>query len=61
MVSYYDAVLALIPLALVGISGVLHLGGLVLTAAVAVAGVATLGLVGHALFVRAPVAAGSAD
>jgi hypothetical protein len=55
MAAYYDVVLALIPLVLVGIATSLYLGGLVLTSAVSVAGLVTLGVVGHAMFVRGPV------
>ncbi|MFB6121414.1 MAG: hypothetical protein ABEJ68_09895 [Halobacteriaceae archaeon] len=55
MPGYYDLVLALIPLALFGIATALHVGGLVLTGAVSVAGVVTLGVIGHAMFVRGPV------
>lgn len=57
MTGYYDYVLALIPLAMIGIAGVLSVAGLQLTLAVpAGAGVASL-LIGHALFVNGPVSA----
>lgn len=55
MATYYDLILASIPLVLVGLGGALHLAGLDPDAAVAVAGLVALGLVGHALFVKAPV------
>jgi hypothetical protein len=61
MPAYYDLILGLIPLALLGITGSLHFGGgLVLPVAVSAAGVVTMGLIGHALFVRAPVDAPTA-
>lgn len=56
MPAYYDLILGLIPLALLGITGSLHFGaGLVVPSAVGVAGLVTLALIGHALFVRTPV------
>jgi len=55
MTRYYDLILGLIPLALVGITGTLHVTGVAWTAAVPVAGLVAVSLVGHALFVRAPV------
>ncbi len=54
MPEYYDYVLGLIPLALVGVSGALSLGGLGRTPAVSAGGLLAVGLVGHALFVNAP-------
>jgi len=55
MTGYYDYVLGLIPLALVGITAVLTLAGLSLTSAVPLgAGVSGL-VVGHALFINAPI------
>jgi len=59
MTGYYDFILGLIPLALVGVTGVLNVAGLAVTMAVPLgAGVAVL-LVGHALFVNGPVDSGS--
>jgi hypothetical protein len=55
MTGYYDLVLGLIPLALAGITGALSVAGFGLTTAVPLASVVALGLVGHAMFVRAPV------
>lgn len=55
MTDYYDVVLALIPLTLAGISGLLVLSGVALTTSVTIAAVVPVGLVGHAMFVRAPV------
>jgi hypothetical protein len=54
MPEYYDYVLGLIPLALVGVSALFFVGGLALTSAVSAGGVAAVSLVGHALFVRGP-------
>jgi hypothetical protein len=54
MTGYYDVVLGLIPLALVGITGALVLAGVGLTTAVPLAATVAVGLVGHALFVRSP-------
>lgn len=55
MTGYYDLVLGLIPLALVGISGVLSVAGFSITTAVPVAATVAVGLIGHAMFVRSPV------
>jgi hypothetical protein len=56
MPEYYDYVLGFVPLALVGITAVLHAVGVDLLVAVPV-GATTAGLaVGHALFVNGPVA-----
>lgn len=54
MTGYYDIVLGLIPLALAGISGALILAGIAPTVAVPAAATVAVGLVGHAMFVRAP-------
>ena len=54
MAQYYDYVLGVIPLVLVGLTALLTLAGLELTAAIPVgAGVAAL-IIGHALFVSMP-------
>lgn len=55
MANYYDVILGFIPLALLGLGGGLHIAGLTLTTAVTIGGLVAVGLVGHALFVRAPV------
>ncbi len=55
MTGYYDLVLGLIPLTLAGISGALVFAGYEPTTAVPVAGLATVGLMGHAMFVNSPV------
>lgn len=54
MTGYYDIVLGLIPLTLVGLSGVLTAVGLSTTAAVLLAGVVAAGVVAHAMFVNGP-------
>ncbi|ERH07619.1 MAG: hypothetical protein J07HN4v3_03265 [Halonotius sp. J07HN4] len=54
MVQYYDYVLGMIPLVLVGLTALLSAAGFELTAAIPVgAGVAAL-IIGHALFVNMP-------
>ena len=54
MAQYYDYVLGVIPLLLVGLTGILSVAGLAFTAALPVgAGVAAL-VIGHALFVNIP-------
>lgn len=55
MTEYYDLVLGLIPLAMVGITGGLSVAGVTLTTAVTLAGAIAVLLVGHALFVNGPV------
>lgn len=55
MAGYYDLVLGLIPLALLGITGALTVVGISATAAVPVGAVVAIGLIGHAMFVNAPV------
>jgi hypothetical protein len=55
MVGYYDYVLGLVPLTLLGLTGLFVLVGLELTTAVPL-GASVSGLVvGHALFVNGPV------
>jgi len=55
MTEYYDAVLGLIPLALVGIAGALTIAGFDLTTAVPLGALVSVGVIGHAMFVNAPV------
>ncbi|MDS0281519.1 hypothetical protein [Haloarcula onubensis] len=55
MTGYYDIVLGLIPLAMAGITGSLVLAGFALTTAIPLASVVAVGLIGHAMFVNAPV------
>ena len=55
MSRYYDYVLGLIPAALIGVTAFLNLVGLSLTVAVPVGAGVALALMGHAMFVRAPL------
>lgn len=55
MTGYYDIVLGLIPLALVGITGTLSFAGVALTTAVPLAATVAVGLIGHAMFINSPV------
>lgn len=55
MTGYYDLVLGLIPLSLAGLTALLLATGVSLSAAVPLASVVTIGLMGHAMFVKAPV------
>jgi hypothetical protein len=55
MTGYYDYVLGLIPLSLIVITGSLTLVGFELTTAVPLGSLVAVGLVGHAMFVNAPV------
>ncbi|WP_049984792.1 hypothetical protein [Halobellus rufus] len=59
MTGYYDYVLGLIPLTLFGLTGGLVQTSLSLTQAVPIAAAVAAVIVGHALFVRAPVNATS--
>lgn len=56
MLEYYDYVLGFVPLALVGITGVLRAAGVDLLVAVPVGAAMASLAVGHALFVNGPVA-----
>lgn len=55
MTGYYDLILGLIPLSLIGVTGILSLAGFSLTAAVPLAASIPAALIGHALFVNSPV------
>lgn len=55
MTEYYDAVLGLIPVALVGIAGALTIAGVEPTTAVPLGALVSVGLIGHAMFVNGPV------
>lgn len=55
MTRYYDAILALIPLVLLGVGGSLLVAGVPEPIALSLAGTASVGLVGHAIFVNGPV------
>ncbi|QLD84938.1 hypothetical protein HWV23_04120 [Natronomonas halophila] len=56
MTGYYDIVLGLIPLSLAGLTAILLAAGMSLSASVPIASVVAFGLMGHAMFVNAPVA-----
>ena len=56
MTGYYDYVLGLIPAALIGVTTVLKLVGLSLTAALPGGALVAGGVMVHAMFVRNPVA-----
>ena len=55
MTGYYDLVLGLIPVALIGITAALTVVGISLTAAVPISALVAIGLMGHAMFVNAPI------
>ena len=55
MIGYYDFVLGLVPATLLGVSGALHVAGIDLAVAVPLAGAVAAGVIGHGLFVNAPV------
>lgn len=55
MAGYYDIVLGLIPVALLGITAALTVVGISTTSAVVLGSVVAVGLVGHAMFVNGPV------
>lgn len=55
MTGYYDLILGLIPLSLIGVTAALSLVGFSITAAVPVAATVPVALIGHALFVNSPV------
>ncbi|WP_266081192.1 hypothetical protein [Haladaptatus caseinilyticus] len=55
MAGYYDVILGLIPLTLIGITGVVSVAGLSLTTAVLVGATVSILLIGHALFINGPV------
>lgn len=55
MIGYYDMILGLIPLSLLGVSGTLHGIGFETSIAVPLAALVAVVLVGHAMFVRAPI------
>lgn len=57
MIGYYDAVLGLVPVSLLGVTGGLYGAGLDLAVAVPVAAATAALVIGHGLFVNAPVEA----
>ena len=54
MTGYYDIVLGLIPVALLGITAALMLVGISLTTAVPIGAFVSMAIIGHAMFVNAP-------
>lgn len=54
MMGYYDAVLGLIPASLLGLTSFLSVVGVPTTIALLVASFVTVGIIGHAMFVRTP-------
>jgi hypothetical protein len=54
MTGYYDVVLGLIPVSLAGLTLLLVAAGMSLSVSIPLASVATLGLMGHAMFVNGP-------
>jgi hypothetical protein len=59
--NYYDLVLGLIPVVFAGVGALLVTVGVALTASVALASVLSAGLIGHAVFVRAPIGVGTGE
>ena len=59
--NYYDLVLGLIPVVLGGVGTLLVAVGVAFTTAVALASVLSVGLIGHAMFVRAPIGVGTGE
>jgi len=55
MAGYYDVVLVLIPLSMLAVTGGLVAAGMDLTTSVPLGSLVSVGLIGHAMFVRAPV------
>lgn len=55
MMDYYDLVLGLVPLSLLGVTGGLYGLGVDLTIAVPLAAAMSAAVIGHGLFVNAPV------
>ena len=55
MAGYYDIVLGLVPVALLGITAALTVVGVSLTSAVPIGALVALGIIGHSMFVNSPV------
>lgn len=55
MTGYYDLILGLIPLSLIGVTAALSVVGFSVTSAVPLAATVPVALIGHALFVNSPV------
>ncbi len=54
MTGYYDIVLGLIPVALLGITAALTVVGISLTAAVPIGALVSMSIIGHAMFINTP-------
>lgn len=54
MVDYYDLVLGLIPLALLGVTGILLAVGIDYTVAIPGGALFSVGLICHGMFIRSP-------
>jgi len=54
MAGYYDIILGLIPVSLGGLTAVFVTAGMSFVFSIGIASIATLGLMGHAMFVNAP-------
>ncbi|QLG47807.1 hypothetical protein [Natrinema halophilum] len=54
MTGYYDIVLGLIPVALLGITAALTFVGLSVTAAVPLGSLVAMAIIGHAMFINTP-------
>lgn len=59
MTGYYDYVLGLIPVAMLGITALLSLGGLSMSLAIPAGASVSALVIGHALFVNGPVSPAS--
>ncbi|MCU4752696.1 hypothetical protein ACLI4U_06485 [Natrialbaceae archaeon A-CW2] len=55
MTGYYDLVLGLIPVALVGITAALSVVGISLLTAIPISAGVAIGIMGHAMFVNGPI------
>lgn len=55
MTDYYDLILGLIPLTVGGVAGLLVFGGVGYSLAIPIGAMCSLPLIGHAMFVNAPV------
>jgi hypothetical protein len=55
MTEYYDLILGLIPLSLIGVTATLSVLGFSITSAVPLAAGIPVALIGHVLFVNSPV------
>ena len=61
MPGYYDFVLLFVPVSLLGLSGAFVAGGFATTTAIPLAGLVAAAIIGHGLFVNAPVSPPTTD